>query len=263
MAIFPTIHIENLSTGYVGKKKTKVVAVDISADIYGGELTCLLGANGVGKSTLLRTLSAFQPKLAGKIFINGKEIDNYSDKELARAVSVVLTERCDLQNLSAEELVGLGRTPYTGFFGNLSEEDKRIVRQSMELVGVAHLADRMVHKLSDGQRQKVMIAKALAQDTSIIYLDEPTAFLDYPSKVDMLLLLHRLSRETGKTIFLSTHDLELAVQVADKLWLMDKDKGVRIGTPEALSADGSISNIFKHDNLSYDSVQRLFRVIHS
>jgi len=261
MAIFPTIHIENLSIGYIGKKKVKVVATDISADIYGGELTCLLGANGVGKSTLLRTLSAFQPKLGGKILINEKDIDSYTDKELARVVSVVLTERSDLQNITAEELVGLGRTPYTGFFGNLTEEDKSIVHRSMELVGVAHLADRMMHKLSDGQRQKVMIAKALAQDTSIICLDEPTAFLDYPSKVDMLLLLHRLSRETGKTIFLSTHDLELAMQVADKLWLMDREKGVLIGTPEALSVDGSIGNTFKHESLRYDSVQRLFRVI--
>ena len=247
----PTIHIENLSIGYASKHSVKMVAAGISADICGGELTCLLGANGVGKSTLLRTLSAFQPKLDGNIYVQGKEIDAYTDKQLSRVLSVVLT---------ATELVGLGRSPYTGFWGTLSKADKEVVARSIALVGIAHLADRMVDTLSDGERQKVMIAKALAQETPVIYLDEPTAFLDFPSKVEMMQLLHRLSRSTGKTIFLSTHDLELALQIADKIWLMDKASGVTIGTPEDLSLDGSLSRFFARKGIVFDLETGLFRM---
>ena len=154
-----TIHIENLSIGYPGKGDVKVVADGICAGINSGELTCLLGANGVGKSTLLRTLSAFQPKLGGNIFIEGKEIGDYTDKQLSRVISVVLTEKCDIRNMSVVELIGLGRSPYTGFWGTLSKEDKTVVDKSIALVGIPHLAHRMVHTLSDGERQKVMIAK--------------------------------------------------------------------------------------------------------
>ena len=247
----PTIHIENLSIGYASKHSVKTVAAGISADICGGELTCLLGANGVGKSTLLRTLSAFQPKLDGNIYVQGKEIDAYTDKQLSRVLSVVLTEKCDIRNMTATELVGLGRSPYTGFWGTLSKADKEVVARSIALVGIAHL---------DGERQKVMIAKALAQETPVIYLDEPTAFLDFPSKVEMMQLLHRLSRSTGKTIFLSTHDLELALQIADKIWLMDKASGVTIGTPEDLSLDGSLSRFFARKGIVFDLETGLFRV---
>ena len=255
-----TIHIKDLSIGYPGKGEVKVVAGHINAGINSGELTCLLGANGIGKSTLLRTLSAFQPKLSGEIFIQGKEIEQYKDKELSMAISVVLTEKCEVRNMTVTELVGLGRTPYTGFWGTLDEDDKRIVERSISLVKIEKLADRMVHTLSDGERQKVMIAKALAQETPIIFLDEPTAFLDFPSKVEMMQLLHRLSRQTNKTIFLSTHDLELALQIADKIWLMDKMNGVIIGTPEDLSLNGSLSAFFAHKGIIFDIETGLFRV---
>lgn len=255
-----TIHIERLSIGYPGKGDVKVVASGICADIHSGELTCLLGANGVGKSTLLRTLSAFQPKLGGNIYIQGKEIGDYTDKQLSRVISVVLTEKCDLRNMSVTELVGLGRSPYTGFWGTLSREDKEVVERAVALVGIPHLMHRMVHTLSDGERQKVMIAKALAQETPVIYLDEPTAFLDFPSKVEMMQLLHQLSRQTDKTIFLSTHDLELALQIADKIWLMDKANGVTIGTPEDLSLNGSLSTFFARKGIVFDLETGLFRV---
>lgn len=255
-----TIHIENLSIGYPGKGEVKVVAAGISAGIHSGELTCLLGANGVGKSTLLRTLSAFQPKLGGKICIRGKEIGEYTDKQLSKVISVVLTEKCDIRNLSVTELIGLGRSPYTGFWGTLSKEDKAVVERAVSLVGIPHLAHRMVHTLSDGERQKVMIAKALAQETPVIYLDEPTAFLDFPSKVEMMQLLHHLSRRTDKTIFLSTHDLELALQIADKIWLMDKANGVTIGTPEDLALNGSLGNFFARKGIAFDLETGLFRV---
>lgn len=255
-----SIHIKNLCIGYPGKGDVKVVASDICAGINSGELTCLLGANGVGKSTLLRTLSAFQPRLSGEIRIEGKDISSYTDKQLSKVISVVLTEKCDIRNMSAVELIGLGRSPYTGFWGTLSKEDKAVVDHAIELVGISHLAHRMVHTLSDGERQKVMIAKALAQETPVIYLDEPTAFLDFPSKVEMMQLLHLLSRQTDKTIFLSTHDLELALQIADKIWLMDKVNGVTIGTPEDLSLDGTLSGFFARKGIVFDLDTGLFRV---
>lgn len=255
-----TIHIEKLSIGYSGKGDVKVVASDICAGINSGELTCLLGANGVGKSTLLRTLSAFQPKLSGEIRIQGKEIGSYTDKQLSKVISVVLTEKCDIRNMTSVELIGLGRSPYTGFWGTLSKEDKEVVDHAINLVGISHLAHRMVHTLSDGERQKVMIAKALSQETPVIFLDEPTAFLDFPSKVEMMQLLHQLSRQTDKTIFLSTHDLELALQIADKIWLMDKVNGVTIGTPEDLSLDGTLSGFFARKGIVFDLETGLFRV---
>ncbi len=255
-----TIHINGLSIGYRSKSGATVVAKDIYSTIYSGELTCLLGANGVGKSTLLRTLSAFQPKLGGEILVLGKDIDVYSDKELSVTISVVLTDKCEIRNMSVRELVGMGRSPYTGFWGTLSQDDKRIVEESIALVRIEELASRMVHTLSDGERQKVMIAKALAQETPVIYLDEPTAFLDFPSKVEMMQLLHHLTRKTNKTIFMSTHDLELALQIADKVWLMDKVNGISTGTPEDLALDGHLSNFFARKGIVFDKDTGLFRV---
>lgn len=258
-----TIELQNLSIGYITKKERKVVAEGITANIQSGELTCLLGANGIGKSTLLRTLSAFQPKLAGEVFVQGKEIASYTEKQLSTLLSVVLTEKCDVKNMSARELIGLGRSPYTGFWGALNEDDKQMVDKAISLVKIENLANRMVDTLSDGERQKVMIAKALAQDTPIIFLDEPTAFLDFPSKVEIMQLLHRLSRKTNKTIFLSTHDLELALQIADKIWLIDKQSSVTIGTPEDLSLSGKLSSFFARKGIIFDEESGLFRVENS
>lgn len=255
-----TIRIENLSIGYPSKNDTKRVADHICSSIYSGELTCLLGANGVGKSTLLRTLSAFQPKIEGQIFVMGRDIDAFSDKVLSTTIGVVLTEKCDIRNMSVRELVGMGRSPYTGFWGRLDKEDKKIVEESISLVRIENLASRMVHTLSDGERQKVMIAKALAQQTPVIFLDEPTAFLDFPSKVEIMQLLHRLTRTTDKTIFLSTHDLELALQIADKIWLMDKVNGIHTGTPEDLALSGHLSGFFARKGIVFDTETGLFRI---
>ena len=255
-----TIRLKNLAIGYKAKNNTKVVASGLCTEINSGELTCLLGANGVGKSTLLRTLSAFQPKLEGAIYIMDREIETYSDKELSRTIGVVLTEKCDVRNRTARELIGMGRSPYTGFWGTLRGEDREIVERSIALVKIENLADRMVHTLSDGERQKVMIAKALAQQTPVIFLDEPTAFLDFPSKVEIMQLLHQLTRETGKTIFLSTHDLELALQIADKIWLMDRQHGITIGTPEDLALEGHLSGFFARKGIVFDMETGLFRV---
>ena len=255
-----TIEIKDLSIGYISKKSRYLVADQINSTIFSGELTCLLGANGIGKSTLLRTLTGFQPKLDGQVFIEGKEIETYSERKLATLVSVVLTEKFEIKNMTVRELVGLGRSPYTGFWGNLTKEDLQVVDHALALVKIENLSSRMIQTLSDGERQKVMIAKALTQETPIILLDEPTAFLDFPSKVEIMQLLHQLSRKTNKTIFLSTHDLELALQIADKIWLMDKANGIRIGTPEDLSIDGSLSNFFARKGIVFDKDTGLFRV---
>ena len=246
---YATIRLTNVSIGYKTRRGLRTVVQGITADIRRGELTCLLGRNGAGKSTLLRTLAGFQPKLGGSITIEGRELESYTSRQLAQRLGVVLTERPDVQQMTVGDLVAMGRSPYTGFWGQLEAEDEQIVQEAIRQVGIEQLVKRQVTTLSDGERQKVMIAKALAQQTSIIFLDEPTAFLDYPSKVETLLLLSCISRESQKTIFLSTHDLELALQVADRLWLMQADgQPLVIGTPQELAAQGVLARFIESGN---------------
>jgi iron complex transport system ATP-binding protein len=216
----PTIEIRELSLGYRDRRHRKVIAHGLNATVYSGELTCLLGVNGIGKSTLLRTMVGFQPPLGGEVRIAGRSLSDYSERERARQIGIVLTEALT-SDLTVSEVVGMGRNPYTGFWGNLRKDDRRIVRQALETIRIAELADRSVLTLSDGERQKTMIAKAIAQQTPIILLDEPTAFLDYPSKVELLQLLKQLCREQNKTIFLTIHDWELAEKLSDRIWRMD------------------------------------------
>ena len=255
-----TVELKNLSIGYTQKGNEKVVAQGLNAAINSGELTCLLGCNGIGKSTLLRTLSAFQPALGGDVMINYElRITNYelrplasfTDKELSHLIGIVLTEKPDVRNMTTEDLVGMGRSPYTGFWGTLTANDRQIVAEAISMVGIEPLRGRMIHTLSDGERQKVMIAKALAQQTPIIYLDEPTAFLDYPSKVEMMQLLRRLAHNEQKTIFLSTHDVELALQLADCLWLMEQNQ-LSVGTPRQLADNGALSRFIERDGIVFE-----------
>ncbi len=253
-----TIRLDRLSIGYRGKDGVTTVAGGICASIRCGELTCLLGANGVGKSTLLRTLSYFQPSLSGSVYINGREMSTFGDRELARTIGVVLTDKPDTVNMTVRELVCLGRSPYTGFWGTCSQEDMNVVAEAMAMVGIDSLDSRMVSTLSDGERQKVMIAKALAQQTPVIYLDEPTAFLDFPSKVEIMQLLHRISHTMQKTVFLSTHDLELALQIADTVWLLSSGGALTIGSPEDMALDGSLSSFFSGRGISFDQQTGLF-----
>lgn len=253
------IEIEDLSIGYGTGRQLAVVARGLCGSVRGGELTCLLGANGVGKSTLLRTLSAFQPKAGGSVRVGGREIDAYTPKELARVVSVVLTEKPDISNMTARELVSMGRAPYTGFWGRESDADGKIVDEAMRMTGISALAGRLTDTLSDGERQKVMIAKALAQQTPVIILDEPTAFLDFPSKVETTRLLRTISHTTGKAVLMSTHDLDLALQMADVVWLLDKTRGVTAGAPEDLSLDGSLAAFFADEGITFDAAAGLFR----
>lgn len=266
-----SVECKELTIGYKAKRTGfREVAAGINAELYGGRLTSLIGSNGIGKSTLLRTLSAFQPPLAGDVLIQGKSLRRYTNKELSRLIGVVLTERPALQNMSVRELVGLGRSPYTGFWGKLTAADEDIVTEAINDVGIENLQHRMIQTLSDGERQKVMIAKALAQQTPVIFLDEPTAFLDYPSKVEVMQLLHRLTRQSGKTIFLSTHDIELALQLSDILWLMSKTdtapstdaslSQLTIGTPQQLAQSDALTAFIERKGIMFNREHLSIRV---
>lgn len=245
------LNLRDLYIGYSEDDKRHIVAETLNATLPRGVLTCLIGANGVGKSTLMRTMAAFQPPLRGEVCIEGKPIGEYSAKELSERIGVVLTEKNMPADLTIEEVVGLGRSPYTNFWGSLSKEDCRIVDEAISLVGVESLRHRKIYQVSDGERQKTMIAKALAQQTPIIFLDEPTAFLDYPSKIAMMQLLRRLAHEQQKLVVLSTHDLEIAFQTADVIWLLQQT-GLHTGTLDELSRSGVISSFLDSDDLRYD-----------
>ena len=228
-----TIQLKDLSIGYkLHNGRTKTIASHINASVESGMLTCLIGRNGTGKSTLLRTMTGFIPPLEGQVILEGRDLSMLSATERARIISIVLTERPETDNITVNELVGMGRLPYTNFWGTLQEEDRQIVDDAMQMIGIYELRNRKIGTLSDGEKQKAMIGKAIAQQTPVIILDEPTAFLDYPSKQETMLLLHQLAQELNKTIFLSTHDLNIAYQVADKIWCMGNDDGLRIGDEE-------------------------------
>ena len=255
------IELTALTTGYRSKRGEHVVSKQITATLQAGELTCLLGPNGAGKSTLLRTLAAFQPPLSGEMRLDGQLLQEYTAQQLAMRIGVVLTERPSIKGMRVREMVAMGRSPYTGFWGGLKSEDEKAVDEAIAQVGIRNLERRQVDTLSDGERQKVMIAKALAQQTPIIFLDEPTAFLDFPSKVEMLLLLRRLAREMQKTVFLSTHDIELALQTADRLWLMGRDtEELIIGTPRELAATGALPRFFSGPGIVFDAEALRFKI---
>jgi len=256
----PIIELQNLSIGYLDHRPHKVVHAGMNLQLQRGELTCLLGTNGAGKSTLIKTLAGFQPALAGHILLEGKQLRSYSRKTLARLQGVVLTDPVLSDNLTVYELVSFGRYAYTGFFGRLTAADHRAVEEALTCIGIPHFASRHLHQLSDGERQKVMIAKAIAQGTSIILLDEPTAFLDLPSRVEIMLLLRKLTVEQGITVLLSTHDIDLAMQISDKIWLMAKRRQTECGTPEDLALSGMINSFFDKEALAFDLHTGSFRL---
>jgi iron complex transport system ATP-binding protein len=237
-----------LSIGYA----SHVVARDLELDLGEGCLVCLLGPNGAGKSTLLRTLCAMQRPLAGEVLLRGQDIHRIPSAQLARLLAVVLTERVSAGLLSAYEIVCLGRYPYTGWSGKLSDADHHVVRESIEQVGAEELAPRPFQELSDGERQKVMLARALAQQPSLMILDEVTAFLDLPRRVEAMRILKKLARERKATILLSTHDLDLALRAADRIWLLEKGGAFRQGLPEELVLDGSFANAFRSEGIEFD-----------
>ncbi len=257
----PVLAARDLAVGYRHPRRPPVVVVDgLRLSLLAGELVCLLGPNGAGKSTLLRTLAGLQPPLAGHIWLEGEELGQLSAQALARRLSIVLTERVDVGNLSAWGLVALGRHPYTGWTGRLSPQDRAAVAWAIQAVGAEELAPRLVSELSDGERQKVMIARALAQEPRLMLLDEPTAFLDLPRRVEIMGMLRNLAQETRRAILLSTHDLDLALRSADRIWLLAQDGSLQVGAPEDLILSGAFQATFRSDGVEFDPQAGSFRI---
>lgn len=250
-----TLELRDLYIGYAEDANRHIVAEELNASLPKGTVACLVGANGVGKSTLMRTLSGFQPALRGEVRIEGRALEEYTPRELSEKIGVVLTERESVPELTVEEVVAIGRVPYTNFWGRLTAADRRAVDEAIALVSIEHLRHKKIGRVSDGERQKAMIAKALAQQTSVILLDEPTAFLDYGSKVAVMRLLRRLAHEEGKAILLSTHDLEIAFQTADEVWILQHD-GLQTGTLDALEEHGAVSAFLAKSGLRYEAEDR-------
>lgn len=240
-----------VGVGYRNGRQTVTVHEGLDFALQAGELTCLLGCNGAGKSTLLRTLVAAQPLLSGSLELMGRPLEEYSERERSRLIGVVFTDRTQAGGLTVYELVGLGRQPYTGFFGRLGKRDKQLIMQALEAVGMAGKARCYAAELSDGERQKVMIAKALVQECPLIVLDEPTAFLDAVSRMDIMALLHRLAVEEHKAVLLSTHDIEQALVLADRLWLMT-GRGLTCGVTEDVVLSGGMDRLFAHNTIRFD-----------
>ncbi len=242
-----------LSIGYsLGKGRRNVVHKGLDLTLERGKVTCLLGLNGAGKSTLIKTLCGFIEPLAGEVTLMGTPLRECSQSRLSKLVGVVLTEKTSAGGITVRELTALGRYPHTGFFGQLKEEDWKIVEEAMEAAGISAKADSYIAELSDGERQKAFIAKVLAQECPVIILDEPTAFLDVTSRMEAMVLLRRIARTQGRTVLLSTHDLESAIQLADVLWLQEKDSPLVTGTPRELIESGRMEKFFSRGNLRFD-----------
>ncbi|MBS9389680.1 MAG: ABC transporter ATP-binding protein [Dolichospermum sp. LBC05a] len=243
----------NLTIGYKTSQKTiRNVAANISTSLQTGELVCLLGPNGAGKSTLLRTLAGMQPPIAGEVKLLEDDIYKLPPQELAKRLSLVLTEKIDVGMLSAYALVAMGRYPYTDWWGKLTSEDEDIINWAIKSVGAVNLAPRNVSELSDGERQKIMIARALAQSPMVMLLDEPTAFLDLPRRVEIMQLLRQLARDTNQAILLSTHDLDLALRLADKIWLLGINGILHVDAPEDLILSGAFADTFRSEGVEFN-----------
>ncbi|WP_371812610.1 ABC transporter ATP-binding protein [Aquimarina sp. U1-2] len=245
--------------GYHSNKALNVVAADINLKLYQGELIGLVGANGIGKSTLLRTLSRVQPALHGSILLSGKELTAYKPVALASQLSIVLTEAIASKNLTVQELVALGRQPYTNWVGKLTDEDIEKVRKALEVTHTQDLTTKRCFELSDGQLQKVLIARAIAQDTPFIMLDEPTTHLDVYHKAYILKLLKRLAFETKKTILFSTHEIDFAIQLCDKMIVMNTN-GFEFGRPKELIQARAFSGLFPEDLVIFDEKSGRYKV---
>lgn len=254
------ITLKNLSIGYVRNRHILPVADVINATLHRGEFVALMGSNGTGKSTLLRTISAFQAPLGGSIIYPDGSSEARNASDLSRMIAVVLTDNNHTYSMPVHEVVALGRTPYTGFTGRLSNADRAVVENAMELAGISRLAMRDINTLSDGERQKVMIAKALAQETPVIILDEPTAFLDFGSKIQLFRSLKQLASKQNKAIIVSTHDISPALRLADKIWLLHEGR-LHCGSVKELAEEGTLQKFIDNDGIRYDKEHNMVEII--
>lgn len=248
---------DKLAIGY--DKQAQPLHENIDVSVKPGQFTCLLGPNGAGKSTLIKTLCGFIKPMGGQVWYGNEKIERIPEIQRAKKVSVVLTDRLDVQNLTTFELVSLGRSPYTGFFGKLLPHDINLVHRAIEEVGLKGYGLKSIDKMSDGERQKAMIAKALVQETPFIILDEPAAFLDLPAKIEIMQLLRRLSKQKNRGILLSTHDLDMALQIADKIWLMAQGKTLQEGIPEDLVLTNQFKFFFEREGIQFDNLTGTFK----
>ncbi len=255
-----TLQTHNLAIGYTAARRDPVlVAQGLNLSLRDGELVCLLGPNGAGKSTLMRTLAGMQSPLAGHTTLRDTDITTLTSQQRATRLSIVLTERPNLGLLNGYALVALGRHPYTDWTGRLDSYDEAVIRWAVDAVGATDIAENPVMQLSDGQRQKLMIARALAQESDLILLDEPTAYLDLPRRAEVMQLLRHLAASTGRAILLSTHDLDLALRSADRLWLMSGGQ-VQTGAPEDLVLSGAFEQAFSSAGIVFDRETGTFGV---
>lgn len=242
-----TILLKNVSLGY----EDNIICADANVGFGWGEFTALIGRNGAGKSTLLRSMAALHKPLSGQILINNKPLTEIKQLEVAEMLSFVSTEEVKTVNLQVKDVVALGRAPFTNWVGNLTQEDRSIIDSSLHLVGMESYANKSMSRLSDGERQRVMIARALAQQTPIILLDEPTAFLDLPNRYEISLLLRDLAHKQGKSIIFSTHDMNIALELADTIVLLDKGE-FHYGTANQLIDQGVIDNMLKNSSVRFN-----------
>lgn len=242
----------DLAVGYRNGKQQVTLLSGLNLSLDRGKLVALLGQNGAGKSTLLRALTCDERPISGTIEIDGKSLIDMSQKERSRLLGLVSTERIQAGALTVEELVGLGRQPHTGFLGRLDAHDHEIVRQAMADAGIIAKAGEYISLLSDGERQKAMIARALAQQTPLIVLDEPTAFLDVASRIETMRLLQTLAHERDKAVLLSSHDISQSLMLADELWLITTDRQVITGTTQELVADGTMDRLFTNRDIHFN-----------
>lgn len=249
-----------LTIGYVSHRRMSPVMKDISVKAHHGELVALIGRNGSGKSTLLRTLVALQPRLEGTIRLRGKDLDSISSSERPRVVSFTSTEPVTARNFSVRELVALGRFPYTNWIGTIAGDDNKAIQEALEVTGLQQFAGRRIDSISDGERQRALIARSLAQDTDLLVMDEPTAFLDLPGRYNIVSLLRRLTREKGKCVIYSTHDLDTAINEADRIWLMTTDR-IYEGAPEDLMLSKTLSKAFESPLLAFSQATGTFSFV--
>ncbi|MEM7110371.1 MAG: ABC transporter ATP-binding protein [Bacteroidota bacterium] len=258
----PILYTRGLTIGYKTKRSLLELERDLDIEIYNGELVCLIGPNGCGKSTLMRTIAGLQKPLHGETFIAGVDVKNIKPHQYARLLSLVLTDKVTVGAMTVMDIVSIGRYPYTNYFAKLQLNDYEIIERSLDSVHLNEYKDRFFSELSDGEKQRVLIAKALAQDTPLILLDEPTAHLDLPNRVEIMNILKRLAKDTSKAIFLSTHELDLALQTADTIWLMNREEALKSGTPEDLVLSGMFERVFKSNAFTFDKLSGSFKVVH-